>query len=199
MTESMHPHPLAQRLKGRNLYLVGMMGSGKSSSGPFLAQRLGYRFVDSDVVIEKLLSMEIHEIFEKNGEAEFREIESQVLNDIGQRHSLVVATGGGVVTRPTNWGIMHQGLVIWLDPGQRKLLRRLQLDPASRPLLDGEDPEEQLKVIFGKRKAFYAESDLHIEVGGEETADQVALSILEKLPSILCPPEDLVGQQTTGG
>jgi len=104
------PHPLRSRLGGRNLYLVGMMGSGKSSSGRPLAQQLGYGFADADPVIEQAAGCTIAEIFERDGEAGFRALESQVLQAIGQRHSLVVATGGGVITKPENWGVLHQGL-----------------------------------------------------------------------------------------
>ena len=88
---------LKQRLGGRSLYLVGMMGSGKTSTGRPLAEQLGYGFVDADAVIEQAAGCSIPEIFERDGEAGFRSLESQVLSAISQRHSLVVATGGGVV------------------------------------------------------------------------------------------------------
>ena len=91
---------LKERLSGRSIYLIGMMGSGKTSTGRPLAKRLGYGFVDADAVIEQVAGCTIPEIFERDGEAGFRSIESQVLNAISQRHSLVVATGGGVVTKP---------------------------------------------------------------------------------------------------
>ena len=106
---------LKQRLSGRSLYLVGMMGSGKTSTGRPLAERLGYGFVDADAVVEQAAGCTIPDIFENEGEPGFRALESQVLNAISQRHSLVVATGGGVVTRPENWGLLHSGIVVWLD------------------------------------------------------------------------------------
>ena len=96
---------LRQRLGGRSLYLIGMMGSGKTSTGRPLAEQLGYGFVDADAVIEQAANCTIPEIFERDGEEGFRSLESQVLSAICQRHSLVVATGGGVVTQPTNWGL----------------------------------------------------------------------------------------------
>ena len=104
---------LKQRLAGRSLYLVGMMGSGKTSTGRPLAERLGYGFVDADAVIEQAAGCSIPDIFDRDGEASFRSLESQVLSAISQRHSLVVATGGGVVTQPENWGMLHSGIVIW--------------------------------------------------------------------------------------
>ncbi|MEY3750561.1 MAG: hypothetical protein RLZZ186_980, partial [Cyanobacteriota bacterium] len=114
--------PLRQRLEGLNLYLVGMMGSGKSTAGRHLAEQLGYRFLDADTSIEQVAGCSIPDIFAREGEAGFRQLESAVLNQIASWHSLVVATGGGVVTRPENWGQMHQGVVIWLDAPQDLLL-----------------------------------------------------------------------------
>ena len=116
---------LKQRLAGRSLYLVGMMGSGKTSTGRPLAERLGYGFVDADAVIEQAAGCSIPDIFGRDGEAGFRSLESQVLSAISQRHSLVVATGGGVVTQPENWGMLHSGIVIWLDVVPDQLLQRL--------------------------------------------------------------------------
>ena len=106
---------LAQRLEGLNLYLVGMMGTGKSALGQPLAEALGYRFIDADSTVEQAAQRSIGEIFASDGEASFRALETAVLNQIAGWHCLVVATGGGVVTRQENWGHMRQGVVIWLD------------------------------------------------------------------------------------
>ena len=196
MTESKNPHPLKQRLGGRNLYLIGMMGSGKSSSGKPLAEQLGYGFIDADKVIEELLGQSIQTIFADQGEEQFREIETQVLQSIGQRHSLIVATGGGVVTRPTNWGVLHQGIVIWLDANPRQILTRLKSDPNQRPLLSEKTKEETFYSLLKKRQAFYSEADLHLSVE-TETPEEVATMIMEKLPSIIRTPEDPAAPQTT--
>ena len=126
---------LKQRLSGRSIYLIGMMGSGKTSTGRPLAKRLGYGFVDADAVIEQAAGCSIPAIFERDGEAGFRAIERQVLNTISQRHSLVVATGGGVVTTPENWGQLHSGIVVWLDVDRGQLLALLRADSTLRPLL----------------------------------------------------------------
>ena len=104
MSDFSNSHIDKPDLRGRNLYLVGMMGSGKSQTGLPLAKELGYGFVDMDSVIEQLTKVSIARIFEEEGEEGFRTIESQVLKEVGIRHSLVVATGGGVVTFPENWG-----------------------------------------------------------------------------------------------
>ena len=193
------PHPLRSRLGGRNLYLVGMMGSGKSSSGRPLAQQLGYGFVDADPVIEQVAGRPIPQIFDEDGEDGFRAIEAQVLQAIGQRHSLVVATGGGVVTKPENWGVLHQGIVIWLNPGRERILTRLQNDSTQRPLLQTENPAEALDALLEARTPLYSEADLQLSVG-DQSPEHVATMVLDALPSILTPESGAPGApQTTAG
>lgn len=178
---------LRQRLGGRSLYLVGMMGSGKTSTGRPLAERLGYGFVDADAVIEQVAGCTISEIFERDGEEEFRSLETQVMRSISQRHSLVVATGGGVVTRTENWGMMHQGIVIWLDVERRQLLQRLQSDSTQRPLLMTGDPAETLDEILKQRRPLYDEADLTVVIESE-SADVVADGIVQLLPELIKDP-----------
>ena len=178
---------LRQRLGGRSLYLVGMMGSGKSSTGRPLAEKLGYGFVDSDSVIEQLAGCTIPEIFQRDGEAGFRDLETQVLSAISERHSLVVATGGGVVTRSENWGVMHQGIVIWLDVEREQLLKRLEADSTPRPLLQEADPAQALDRILNARRPQYSEADLTVVIA-EETPDVVADGILQLLPNLIQDP-----------
>ena len=178
---------LRQRLGGRSLYLVGMMGSGKTSTGRPLAERLGYGFVDADAVIEQVAGCTISEIFERDGEEEFRSLETQVMRSISERHSLVVATGGGVVTRTENWGMMHQGIVIWLDVERRQLLQRLQSDTTQRPLLMTGDPAETLDEILKQRRSLYDEADLTVVIESE-SAEVVADGIIQLLPELIKDP-----------
>ena len=178
---------LKQRLGGRSLYLVGMMGSGKTSTGRPLAERLGYGFVDADAVIEQAAGCNIPEIFERDGEEGFRKLESQVLSAISQRHSLVVATGGGVVTQPENWGLLHSGIVIWLDVVPDQLLQRLNADSTVRPLLQTGDPEAALNALLNVRRPLYAEADLTVVIN-DEAPETVADGILQLLPSLLKDP-----------
>ena len=178
---------LKQRLAGRSLYLVGMMGSGKTSTGRPLAERLGYGFVDADAVIEQAAGCNIPEIFDRDGEAGFRSLESQVLSAISQRHSLVVATGGGVVTQPENWGMLHSGIVIWLDVVPDQLLQRLNADSTVRPLLQTADPEAALNALLNERRPLYAEADLTVVIN-DETPEAVADGILQLVPSLLKDP-----------
>ena len=140
--------PLRERLQGLNIYLVGMMASGKSTVGPLLADALGYRFLDADAVIREVAGCTIPEIFDRDGEAGFRQLERQVLKQLSQWHSLVVATGGGIVTVPANWGELRQGAVVWLDVDAAELLQRLQADSGGRPMLESPDPQQRLLELL---------------------------------------------------
>ena len=190
------PKTLKEKLGGRNIFLIGMMGSGKSQTGPVLAKMVNYAFVDTDDVIEKASKQSIASIFEKGGEKVFRDIEKQVLKEISQHHSLVIATGGGLVTLPENWGILHQGIVIWLDLDLKRSIKRLESDKKKRPLLIGDDLAENFSQIYESRKPIYLESDLRIEVE-DQSPYEVATMIAEHLPSILIDPETQAERHTT--
>ena len=176
--------PLARRLEGLYLYLVGMMGAGKSATGRPLANALGYRFVDADAVLEGAAGRSIPEIFASEGEEAFRELETAVLGQISGWHSLVVATGGGAVTRPANWGHMRQGVVVWLDAPAPQLLQRLRQDPTPRPLLQAPDPASRLEALLNERLPLYSQADLHIALH-HGTPEAVATAVLDALPRIL--------------
>jgi len=182
---------LARRLQGLNLYLVGMMGAGKSAVGRPLAEALGYRFLDADAALEQAAKRPIPAVFAEEGEEGFRQLETAVLDQIAGFHSLVVATGGGVVTRPVNWGHLRQGAVVWLDAPETLLLARLRADPTPRPLLSEADPAARLATLLEARRPLYAQADLHV-VQVEAPPEAVALQVLEALPTILqvraCPP-----------
>jgi shikimate kinase len=165
-----------------------MMGAGKSSVGRPLAEALGYRFLDADAVLEQVTGRSIAEIFAADGEEGFRALEAAVLNQLASWHSLVVATGGGVVGRPENWGHLRQGVVIWLDAPEALLLKRLRGDPTPRPLLADADPAARLAALLAARRPLYALADLTIQQG-EESAREVAARVLEELPKILLDPQ----------
>ena len=177
---------LAERLQGLNLFLVGMMGSGKSSVGRPLATALGYRFVDADQLLEQAAGRSIPSIFASEGEEGFRALETQVLDAISPWQRTVVATGGGVVLRPVNWGYLRQGVVVWLDAPEAVLLRRLRQDPTARPLLATPDPRQRLLELLEQRRPLYAQADLHVPQR-DESAEAVASQLLEALPTILRP------------
>ena len=187
---------LKEKLGGRNIFLIGMMGSGKSQTGPVLAKMINYAFVDTDDVIEKASKQSISSIFEKDGEKVFRDVEKKVLKEISQHHSLVIATGGGLVTLPENWGILHQGIVIWLDLDLKRSIQRLESDKKKRPLLIGDDLAGNFSQILESRKPIYLESDLRIEVE-DQSPYEVATMIAKRLPSILIDPETQAERHTT--
>lgn len=184
MTASPSHAQLARRLEGLNVYLVGMMGTGKSAVGRPLAEALGYRFIDADTVLEQAAGRAIPEIFATEGEAGFRALETAVLGQISGWHSLVVATGGGAVTRPENWGHMQQGVVVWLDAPAELLLQRLTADPTPRPLMQAADPGERLATLLAERRPLYAQADLTVHQAAEPP-EQVAASVLAGLPALL--------------
>jgi shikimate kinase len=166
-------------LQGLNIYLIGMMGSGKSTIGPILAERLGYGFLDTDPTIEKLVGQTVREIFQTVGETEFRQIETQVLAEVSAYIRLVVATGGGMPIKQENWNHLHQGLVIWLDPDVDLLVERLQGD-TTRPILDTpEDLQSKLNQILAERHERYAEANIRIPITQNLTSEEIIDRILE--------------------
>tara|TARA_B100000214_G_scaffold240585_1_gene176112 strand:- start:45 stop:641 length:597 start_codon:yes stop_codon:yes gene_type:complete len=196
MTAQTNQQTLKEKLGGRNIFLVGMMGSGKSQTGPDLAKMIDYAFVDTDDVIEKASKQSISAIFQKEGETAFRDLEKQVLKEISQHHSLVIATGGGLVTVPENWGILHQGIVIWLDLDISRSIQRIESDDKKRPLLPEDDLSRTFSQIYERRKPMYLESDLRIEVE-DQSPNEVASMITEYLPSILVSPDSQAERHTT--
>ena len=178
---------LHQRLAGANLYLVGMMGSGKSSVGRILARQLAYHWLDADQVLEAAAGRTIPTLFAQEGEEGFRVVETAVLRQIGQWHSCVVSTGGGVVIRPANWGIMRQGVVVWLTASVELLLKRLREDSTPRPLLQCPDPARRVEELLAARESLYAQADVRIVQTGTMTAEAVAAALLETLTTSLRP------------
>jgi shikimate kinase len=112
-----------------------------------------------------------------------------VLNAISQRHSLVVATGGGVVTKPENWGQLHSGIVVWLDVNRAQLIERLQDDSTQRPLLQQPNPEAALDTLLQERRPLYGEADLTVVIK-DESPDAVADGILQLLPTLIKDPTE---------
>ena len=171
------------RLQGSNLYLVGMMGAGKTTTGKLLAKQLGYQFFDTDHLIEQVAQTAIPKIFQQSGEAGFRQLETQVLAQLSSFVQLVVATGGGIVTQPFNWSYLQQGVVIWLDASLETLEQRLAADQeaAQRPLLQGQNWQERLQELLQQRDALYSQADLRVSVNSEDTADAIAKKVLVQL------------------
>ncbi|CAM9301385.1 unnamed protein product [Discosporangium mesarthrocarpum] len=176
---------LGQRLKGTNVYFVGMMGTGKSTVARALADVMGrYIPLDSDAVIEKLMGATVAEIFEKDGEEAFRSIESQVLDQMHSYVKMCIATGGGIVTRSNNWGKMQTGIVVWLDMEPALIVERMSKDLEEvnkRPLLKGEDPQAKLEEILETRRSMYEQADVRVELESDEDVLDVTLKVITRV------------------
>ena len=155
-----------------NIYLIGMMGSGKTTVGKLLAEKLNYGFFDTDVAVEKLAQKTITEIFATEGEARFRELESQTLKKVSAYHRSAIATGGGIVQRQKNWNYLRTGLSVWLDADLNLLNRRLAEDN-SRPLVS------LLESLLATRRSLYDRADLHIVVEPEQTPEDIVTEIID--------------------
>lgn len=177
---------LARGLKGINVYLVGMMGSGKSTIGKLIARDLGYRFVDTDTIIEQVTQTTIPEIFAAEGEAGFRAIEAQVLAQVVAFQRTVVSTGGGIVQDDRNWGQMRQGSVLWLDVPLDDLFDRVRGD-ANRPLLNHPDPKAKLAELLAERRERYAQADARITSTNAESPEATAHHAIEALIQVIKP------------
>lgn len=165
----------------RNVYLVGLMGAGKTTIGRSLAKRLKLNFVDSDREIEARTGVSIPTVFEIEGEDGFRKREAQVITDLSVASGQVVATGGGVVLRAENRAAMaSSGFVIYLNVPPYTLWERTRND-RNRPLLQVEDPLSKLKELYAQRDPFYREvADLVIE-GGRTNVHSLLQLITEKV------------------
>lgn len=175
-----------QLLQGVNIFLIGMMGTGKTTIGKILAQRLGYRFFDTDVLIERVTQQTINSIFTTQGEEAFRDIESQVLAELSACTRSVIATGGGIILRPKNWSYLHHGLIIWLDTPVNLLTKRLAKDQ-TRPLLQDEDLTIKLQSLLAQRQPLYAQGDLHILIQENQSPHDIVKEIFEVIPTVIKP------------
>ncbi len=137
------------------IVLIGFMGSGKTTVGRVLAHQLGWKFCDTDHRVVKTAGKEIPRIFAEDGEDAFRKIESGVLNSLAGSDRIVVATGGGVVTRPENIPLLRAiGFVVWLDAPEEDIFQRVSRNK-KRPLLQTENPRETVRTLLATRAPLY--------------------------------------------
>ncbi len=180
---------VAAALGDRSVVLVGMMGAGKTSVGRKLAARLGLPFIDADAEIEEGAQLTIPEIFERFGEAYFREGERRVIARLLAGGPRVLATGGGAfMNAATREAIAAHGMSIWLKPDVEVLLARVR-KKSNRPLLKTQDPEATLRRILAERSPTYALADFTIE-SREGPHDLVVETILRRLAEALCERVD---------
>lgn len=163
-----------------NVFLVGLMGAGKSTIGRQLARRLGKQFHDSDHEIERRTGASIPWIFEIEGEAGFRAREKTVIDELTRRSGVVLATGGGAILDPENRRRLHErGLVIYLRAPLDMLVERTRRD-RHRPLLQGVDHRQRLESLLGERDPLYREAAHLIIDTGRRTVRHVVSEILKR-------------------
>ncbi|XP_051126991.1 shikimate kinase, chloroplastic-like [Andrographis paniculata] len=195
---------VGQHLNGKCIYLVGMMGSGKTTVGKVLAEALGYSFCDCDTLIEEAVGgSSVAEIFKLHGENFFRDNETEVIQKLSLMHQLIISTGGGAVVRPINWKHMRKGISVWLDVSLELLAQRITaVGTDSRPLLQhgsGDPYSKTLKLLsslFEKRGGAYASADVRVSLENiaaklgstdvcELTPTLIAIEVLQQVANYL--------------
>jgi shikimate kinase len=165
----------------RNIFLVGMMGAGKTTVGRALAQRLELEFVDCDRMLVQRTGVPVATVFEIEGEAGFRRRESAVLAELAEGTDRVVATGGGVILSPDNRAVMRaHGTVVYLRARLESLWERTRHD-SSRPLLATADPRATLAALLEVRDPLYRET-AHLVV---DTGSQSASTLVTRVVAAL--------------
>ena len=143
--------------KYKNIYLIGLMGSGKTTLGKILSKKLDKHFYDSDQVIEEKLGVNVPMIFEYEGEAGFREREKDILKELVSKQNIVLATGGGIILSESNRDLLAKnGIVIYLKSNQKDLVLRMKNDK-TRPLLKNGNVELIIKKLCQEREPLYEE------------------------------------------
>jgi len=162
----------------KRIFLIGYMGSGKTTIGKLVAARLGYSFVDMDAHIEEKQFKSVSRIFAEKGEAEFRLLEQKCLHEVAEFEDVVISTGGGSPCFFDNVEYMNNsGITIYLKLTAAELAERLELIGVSkRPLLANRKGEELRQFIaegLGKREPFYSKATYSLSGGIDETVDNI--------------------------
>lgn len=145
----------SHQLQGKNIYLIGFMGTGKSSLAQYLSQTCSLTSVEMDEKLESLFSMKIPKIFSTYGESCFRNKETSLLQELSQRKNLIVSCGGGIVLREENISLMKEsGIIILLTAEPYALYERIGKDK-NRPVLDGHRSPQGISDLMKKRLPMY--------------------------------------------
>lgn len=164
-------------IRKANIVLAGFMGTGKTTVGKLLADRLGLTFVDMDAVIEERQGRPIAAIFAADGEPFFRRLERELVRELSARQGLVIATGGGVVTDPDNLrDYERSGLVVCLTATAETILRRVARE-SHRPLLEGDEKARRIVALLAARRGLYGAIRHQVDTESlppEQVADRIA-------------------------
>jgi shikimate kinase len=161
-----------------NLALIGFMGTGKTSVGRVVAHNLGFEFIDTDAEIQARAGVSINDIFAREGESVFRELERQIVKEVAKRERLVISTGGGLPANPENLAsLKSHALVVclWLPP--EKIWERVR-HQSHRPLLKDPDPRQKIRDLLAAREPFYRQADVLLNTDlrpPREVAQQIEL------------------------
>jgi shikimate kinase len=168
----------------KSIVLIGMMGAGKSSVGRCLQRRTGLTRVDIDETVAAQFGMSIREIFEKCGEAKFRDAETEALRKLTPARSAIIVTGGGIVLRPENIDLLKKiGTVVWLTADEAILFKRASRRDG-RPLLRQENPRVVFSELLRKRQPHYAAAaDFEVNTSAKNHGE-VAEEILSKIEEL---------------
>ena len=168
-----------------NIFLVGMMGAGKTTIGKALARRMGKIFIDSDVEIQQRTGVTIPHIFDVEGESGFRLREASVIQELVQRDNIVFATGGGTVLNEQNrTALRGNGVVVYLKSGVHDLWVRTRHD-RNRPLLQIADPLAKLKELHEQRDPIYTQVADLVAHTGKQSAHNLLLRLQQELNELV--------------
>jgi len=157
-----------------NLYLVGFMGTGKSAVGRSVAQRLGFEFIDSDHEIERTAGKTIPEIFESVGEAGFREMEKQFMENGHRSNGMIVSCGGGLIAQPGMLELVKSmGPVVCLLASVETIYERTSKN-SNRPLLQTEDPKARIRELLSEREPIYRKAGTEVLTDGRSINEVVS-------------------------
>lgn len=172
----------------RRIFLIGYMGSGKTTLGKAYARTAGLEFIDLDWYVEGRMHRTIGELFAEKGENGFREIERNMLHEVGEFEDVVIACGGGTPCFFDNIAYMNEkGSTVFLDVNPEVLFRRLKISKSKRPLLAEKTDEELMDTILSaleQRKPYYSQAEYHFNAGHLESRRQVDEAV-ERLDGLL--------------
>jgi 3-dehydroquinate synthase len=163
------------------IVLTGFMGTGKTSVGKELSRQLGYRFIDTDVLIEEREGKPISLIFKDKGEAYFRKLEQATVEEVSKIRNVVIATGGGIIKNRKNVeNLGRRGIIVWLKADPEIILKRVMTEGGKRPLLDVKEPLEEINKLLSERLPLYRQADTSVDTN-YITPQETAQEIMEKM------------------